>query len=164
MKSQPESELYEPVRHWLETSIKHRFRQCDVRAYDTSRTKVSSLIARLGLQSAFPESSVWDIQADITALVTGKKNHIAFVECKMGNINLRDVGQLLGYSRVARPVAALLLSPKPVTDNLRNLLVVYGRYDILEYDQDGNRIMIVRWDAARCSVMHGATLPPGEHL
>ena len=58
----------------------------------------------------------------------------------------------------------ILLSPKPVTDNLRNLLVVYGRYDILEYDQDGNRIMIVQWDAARCAIMHGATLPPGEHL
>lgn len=164
MKSQTESQLYEPVRHWLETSIKHRFRQCDVRAYNTSRIKVSSLIANLGLQSAFPESGVWDIQADITALVTGKKNHIAFVECKMGNITLRDVGQLLGYCRVARPVAALLLSPKPVTDNLRNLLVVYGRYDILEYDRDENRIMIVQWDAARCAIMHGATLPPGEHL
>jgi hypothetical protein len=77
------------------------------------------------------------------------------------------VGALKGVSTTSNIRLAgsrILLSPKPVTDNLRNLLAVYGRYDILEYDEKRSRIMIVQWDAARCSIMHGATLPPGEHL
>jgi hypothetical protein len=161
MKTHPESDLYEPVRDWLERTLKQRFRQCDVKAYDTSHSTVSSVIANLGLQSAFPQSGVWDIQVDITALVMGRRNLLAFVECKSASITLRDVGQLLIYCRVARPVAAMLLSPNAPTDNLRTLLAVYGRYDILNYDDDDKRILLVQWDAARKAIIHGATLPPG---
>jgi len=164
MKIPNERSLYAPVRRWLEGCLSQRFRRSRVRAYDTSRTKVSNLIAQQGLQAHYPQSAVWDIQADITALIIGKQSHVAFVECKLKRITLRDVGQLLGYSRVAKPVASMLLSPEPPTDALRTLLTVYGRYDILEYDDEGRRIMIARWDPRRSAVLHGETLPPGDHI
>ncbi len=164
MKTLTESTLYEPVRTWFEACLAQRFRRSNVRAYDTSSTKLSKLIAHLGLQAHFPQSAVWDIKADVTALIMGRKNHVAFVECKAKRITLRDVGQLLGYSRVAKPVVSMLLSPQPPTDALRTLLSVYGRYDILEYDTRGRRILITQWDCRRGGVLHANTLPPGEHI
>lgn len=164
MKTLSESDLYEPVRRWFEQALSQRFRRSEVRAYDTSHTKASSLIAGMGLQAKFPQSAVWDIQADITALIMGRQNNVAFIECKNRRVTLRDVGQLLGYSRVAKPVVSMLLSPQPPTDTLRTLLSVYGRYDILEYDDRGTRIVIAQWDRARNAVLHAKTLPPGEHI
>jgi hypothetical protein len=164
MKIQTESELYGPVRAWLQELLARRYRGHEVLALDTSRTRLSTVVAQRGLQARFPQAGVWDIQADITAFILGKESHVAFVECKKGPITLKDVGQLLGYSLVARPLLAILLSVEEPSDALRTLLVTYGRYDILEYDRKGSRIRIVQWDPARRAVLHAATLPPGEHV
>jgi len=164
MKIHKEADLYEPVRLWFQDVLSRRFRQAEVHAYNTSRIRLSTLIGQRGLQAHFPQSNVWDIQADITALVIARQNHVAFVECKTGPVTLRDIGQLLGYSRVAKPVRAVLLSLKPPTDALRTLLTVYGRYDILEYDDNRNRILIAQWDPVRGGVLHSETLPPGENI
>jgi len=164
MKIRTESDLYEPVRAWFEGVLSRRFPRCQVRAYDTSRTRLGTFIAQRALQAQFPQSGVWDIQADITALITGRRNGVAFVECKTGPIKLRDVCQLLGYCRVVRPLAAMLLSLQPPSAILRTLLCDYGRYDVLEYDDDKRRILLVRWDPDRGSILHAETLPPGEHL
>jgi hypothetical protein len=164
MTIRSERELYAPVRAWFQDLLARRFRNHTVRAYDTSHTRASSLIVQQGVQAAFPQAAAWDIQADITALIIGRESRIAFVECKKGRITLKDVGQLLGYSRVARPAASVLLSVEPPSDPLRTLLVTYGRYDILEYDENKSRIKIVQWDATRDAVLHSETLPPGEHI
>lgn len=163
MKIRTESDLYEPVRAWFQGVLSRRFPRCQVRAYNTSRTRLASFIAQRGLQAQFPQSGVWDIQADITALVTGRPTGVAFIECKTGPITLRDVGQLLGYCRVAHPLAAMLVSLQPPSATLRALLCDYGRYDVLEYD-DGRRILLTRWDPDRSGILHAETLPPGEHL
>ena len=159
-----ERDLYEPVRAWFERTLADRFRRAKVKAYDTSRTRLCRFIERLGLQGAFPESGVWDIQADITAFVLGRENNVAVVECKTTPVTLKDVGQILGYSRVARPLVSTLLSVRPPSDSLQTLLSVYGRYDILEYANDRRRILVVRWDPERNAILHAETLPPGEHI
>ena len=164
MMIQTEQELYGPVRAWFQAVLARRFPRHSVRAFDTSHKRVSSLIVQQGLQAQFPQAGAWDIQADITALIVGRASRLAFVECKKGPITLKDVGQLLGYSRVAQPVAAVLLSVEPLSDPLRTLLVTYGRYDILEYNSDHSRIKIVQWDQRRGDVLHSQALPPGEHI
>lgn len=151
-------------RVWFQDTLARRFRKCQVRAFDTSRTRLSTFLTQRALLGQFPESGVWDIQADITAIITGARNHVAFIECKLGAVTLRDVGQLLGYCRVARPVAAILLSICPPAPTLRTLLVIHGRYDILEYDEDHHRMLLARWDSIRGGILHAETLPPGEHL
>ena len=162
MKNLREADLYEPVRKWFESALAHRYPRCRVKAYDTSRARLSSFISQLGLQASFPECGVWDIKVDVTALITGKQNRVAFVECKTNLVTLRDVGQLLGYSLVAKPVAAILLSTEPPSDTLRSLLAVYGRYDILVYDhENGSQMLVARWDLSRGGIIHGETLPPG---
>jgi hypothetical protein len=125
---------------------------------------LAALITRLGLQGAYPQAAVWEIKADVAAFITGATNRLALVECKLGPITLKDVGQMLGYSRVAKPVLSLLVSPHSATDALRKLLTVYGRYDILEYDENRRRILIGRWDPVRSDLVHSETLPPGEQF
>jgi len=165
MKSLREADLYEPVRRWFQSALSRRFPRCHVAAYDTSRVRLSSFIAQLGLQTSFPQSNVWDIKVDVTAFLTGRKNHVAFVECKNKPVTLQDIGQLLGYSLVARPVAAILLSTEPPSDILRSLLTVYGRYDILVYNHTtGGQMLVARWDTTRGGILHAETLPPGRHL
>jgi hypothetical protein len=159
-----ESDLYPAVREWFRGRLAVRFRGRRVEVYDTSRTSLSALINSRGYQAFFPQSNVWDIKTDVTALILGKTNDVAFVECKIGCLTLRDVGQLLGYSIVARPVLSVLLSPQAPSDPLASLLRVYGRYDVLEYGLRGERIRIVRWDVDQRTILPPETLPPGEHV
>jgi len=164
MKLQNEAQLYEPVRLWFETRLKRRFRRSVVQAYDTSCVKLSAFINAHGWQSQFPEAGAWEIKTDITAFILGRENHVAFVECKVGRITLKDVGQLLGYSRVARPVLSILLSPLGLSSELSVLLKVYGRYDVLGYGGNDKTIMIVQWDTARAGDVPAKCLPPGLHI
>lgn len=159
-----ESDLYPPVCEWFRSRLSARFRGRTVEVYDTSRTTVSALINRRGYQALFPQSNAWDIHTDVTAMILGKTNDVAFVECKVGQLTLRDVGQLLGYSIVARPVVSVLLSPQAPSDPLATLLKVYGRYDVLEYGSRGDRIRVVRWDVDQRAIIPAETLPPGEHV
>lgn len=63
----------------------------------------------------------------------------------MGEITLRDVSQLLGYSKVVNPGIAILISPESVSRSMHHLLHSYQRYDVLDYSLN-RRIRICRWD------------------
>ena len=117
--------------------------------YDTHSVDLSSFLRKEGLHRHFKDYTAYDIQVDVTGVIeTTLTVELAFVECKVGPITLRDVGQLLGYSLVARPVLSLLVSPRGLSDRLRSLLVTFGRQDILGYG-DGRAIRLAVWDDLR---------------
>jgi len=78
-------------------------------------------------------------------------------------ITLRDVGQILGYSLVAKPEYAFIVSPEGISDSLNALFRSFGRYDILEY-APGRKIRIVQWDLTRKEIDSRTLLPPGEFI
>jgi hypothetical protein len=106
----------------------------------------------------------YEIQVDVTGMVrTGDLIRLAFVECKIGPITLRDVGQLLGYSLVARPEWSFLLSPAGLSDRLNTLLVTYGRQDVLGYAR--NRVIrLAAWSTARREIEASTLIPKGSHI
>lgn len=160
-----EAILYEPVRFWLEKTLKGRYKRMQVRAFDSHKIKLSRLISDLGLQNLFPQFNAWDVKVDVTGIVSNKtKSYLALVECKTGNLTLRDVGQLLGYSIVVNPVLSILVSPSPPSDPLATLLKDYGRLDVLVYGPQKRYIKIAKWNITRKEIVPASVIPPGRLL
>ncbi|MBM4038049.1 MAG: hypothetical protein FJ290_06000 [Planctomycetes bacterium] len=159
-----EASLYAPVVEWLKGYLKSRQPRSKVFARDCHRTHLSRVVRQLGLLERFPQSELWEIKIDVVGIVISpRSSQMVLVECKADQITLMDVCQLLGYSLVVKPAAALLVSPCPISDGLAQLLRVHGRYDILEYERH-RRLRIATWNAARGEIDHASVLPPGEHL
>ncbi len=128
---------------------------------DTHSSPLRLVIPRLGLTAQYPDYAVWDIRVDLAAFIVGPgAPQLALVECKKNAATLADLGQLLGYSLVARPLLSLLVSPVGPSQVLANLLLAYGRYDILNYGENRS-IAMVTWDYARGCPTIEETIPRG---
>lgn len=98
-----------------------------------------------------PEWPSWNIQVDVVGFVVlPHSTDIAFVECKNTAITLDHLSQLLGYSRIARPLFSFLVAPQGASDSLRSLLLTFNRIDVLEYHWEpgtlSRSVVIARWD------------------
>ena len=134
-----------------------------VSAFDTHKTELSSFLRREGFHRHFPDSSAYEIEVDVTGVIERRDSvKLAFVECKIGPITLRDVGQLLGYSLVARPELSFLVSPRGLSDRLAAQLLTFGRQDILVYGKD-RLIRLGVWDEARGELDVSTLVPKGCH-
>jgi hypothetical protein len=159
-----EKELYPEVIKWLERYLKGKYPKAEIRAYDTSRQDLSEFLRRHKLHLFFPEFETYVIKVDITASIKYKdKCDLAFVECKLNSINLKDISQLLGYSRVVRPKYSFIISPDTISAPVSTLIKIYKRYDILEY-ASGVRIRIAQWNKTTQGIDVSTVLPPGEYL
>jgi hypothetical protein len=164
MTRNPELALYPRVSEWLARSLRGRHPRAEVAAFDTHSTDLAAFLRKEGLHSLFSDCDAYEIQVDVTGIVkTQKTISLAFIECKIGPITLRDVGQLLGYSLVARPEWSFLVSPKGLSGCLHSLLVTYGRQDILQYGR--NRSMrLATWNVDRAELDPQTVLPRGHHF
>jgi hypothetical protein len=159
-----EFELYPQVAAWLIQHLKASHPKARVTAYDTHLTDLSGFLRKQKLHQVFKDYDAYEIQVDVTGIVeTREAARLAFVECKVGPITLRDVGQLLGYSLVARPAWSYLLSPRGLTDRLSLLLITYGRQDILAYGK-GRFIRIAAWNSERAEIDFATLIPKGSHI
>lgn len=164
MTRNPELALYPQVSKWLDRILRDRHPRAEVAAYDTHSMDLSAFLRREGLHSLFKDCDAYEIQVDVTGIVrTEKSINLAFVECKVGPITLRDVGQLLGYSLVARPEWSFLVSPGGLSGCLNSLLITYGRQDVLNYGK-GQFIRLGTWNAERAELDLATLVPTGEHF
>jgi len=122
------------------------------------------LLKQTGLTANVPlEWPSWDIHVDIVGLaIDAKITELAFVECKTTPITLRHLSQLLGYSRVALPQYAFIVSPQGPSDALKSLLVTYRRTDVLAYDQREGKfsgsLIVARWDKEAATLDYGSLI------
>lgn len=157
-----EESLYPEIKLWLETRLRILFPKWNVKTFDTSRFRLSAFLDRTGLSDSFPGSDGFEIYVDITGVLQrGENKQLAFVECKCTPITLKDVGQILGYSRVARPVLALITSPAGISGQLNLLLTTYNRVDLLDY-APAKRLKVATWDMARKQIQPDSVIPSGE--
>lgn len=157
-----ESDMYPEVCSWLESFLNNHRPKSTVKVYDTSWLQLYRFIQQEKLEAFFPHYLTYEIQVDITGTVQkGGCTELALVECKLQLITLRDVSQIIGYSRVAKPAFAFLVSPQGNSRAITHLLQVYQRFDILEYDQ-GKMIRIARWNPERQEIVAASMLPPGS--
>jgi hypothetical protein len=150
------------VTEWLALNLKSGHPKARITTADTHKTELSSFLRAKNLNRRFSDSDAYEIQVDVTGIVEGRDFvKLAFVECKIGPITLRDVGQLLGYSLIAKPEWSYLLSPAGLSNRLSMLLVTYGRQDVLLYGKN-KYIRTAAWNLDRCEIDIPTLLPKGS--
>lgn len=159
-----EKELYPEAIKWFEKYLKGKHPKAEIKAYDTSRQNLSEFLRRHRLHSFFPEFETYVIKVDITASIKYRDRcDLAFVECKLNPINLKDISQLLGYSRVVNPRYSFIISPAGISTPVNTLIKIFKRYDVLVYQKD-YKIKIAQWSKATQGIDISTLLPPGEHF
>jgi len=157
-------ELYPDVIKWFKRYLGDRHSHSEIDVYDTHKTILSRFILKENFYNFFPEHKSFYFNVDITAVIRTKNNvSLAFVEYKNKPVTLKDVGQILGFSMVAKPLYSFIISPEGISDALNSLLRTFGRYDILEYEKS-KRIKIAQWDISRREIDSRTFLPPGEFI
>jgi len=159
------------IINWLETVLKARFSNAKIDVRDTRHISLSRFIRGNGFHVCF-QNMIWQtyqISVDVTAFVSAGDSHqMVFVIYKDRPISLRDISQLLGYSRVANPLGSLLISTEGITSAVSSLLTVYGRTDILEYQWEKGKvarsIVIGTWNQKTKAPEPASILPPGSQM
>ena len=163
-----EKQMYPDVANWLQELLIGRSQGAKIEVRDTHSYPLNEYVIRHGLQKYF-EGDQWqtyDIRVDLTAFIKSKRGKgLVFVECKIINITLLHISQLLGYSRVALPLSSYLISSRGIGGRVQSLITRYDRSDILEYQwvkgQLPKRIIIAKWDKNLKSIDSNSVLPPG---
>ena len=159
-----EAQLYPDVIDWFQRILKDKHKKSDITVYDTSRENLSEFLRRKKLDIYFPEFETFVIKVDITGVILkGDKCQLAFIECKLNDISLRDISQLIGYSKVVKPTISIIASPKGISQPVHILFNVFKRYDILNY-VDKYEIKIGKWNSQTKEIDPATIIPHGRHM
>ncbi|MHB8853354.1 MAG: hypothetical protein ACYC6P_08380 [Ignavibacteriaceae bacterium] len=145
---QTEIEMYPDIIKWLKKDLQQRFgkKAKKIQVLDTHDSDLSNFIIKLNYQGYFPEFTTFQIRQDITGFIEySDKVDLVFIECKNTTLSLISLSQLIGYSSIALPIYAILLSPHGMGTTISKLLKTYNRKDVLEF-KPNRRIQIVKWD------------------
>ncbi|MDG7001552.1 MAG: hypothetical protein JRN15_20840 [Nitrososphaerota archaeon] len=157
-----ESDMYKPVKVWLEGFLRSRFRsKWKVQAEIAGHVELSSVLERIGVSKLFPESACYKVKVDVVGILQrDAEAQLALVECKDEALDVMALSQALGYSRIVRPLFSFLVSPFGLSPPVNSLLKVYRRYDILEYYQD-RRLVLAKWSMRRGDIDYNSINPAG---
>jgi hypothetical protein len=158
-----EKEMYPEVFNWLLKHLKGIYPKSEIEVFDTSKINLCEFIRRKNLSIYFSEFETYVIKIDITGVIKYKeKCLLAFVECKLNLISLKNISQLIGYSKVVRPTFSLILSPIGISSPVNKLINIYKRYDILTY-YDNLNVRIAKWNIITKEIDQASLLPPGNY-
>jgi len=163
MSLRKEKDLYPPIKKWLKTLLESNYPKKKIQTYDTSRIYLNKFIQDKNWISLCPQYAPYQIKIDILGVLF-EKNNIKFVlvEVKNTRISLKDISQLIGYTRVVNPLHSIIISPYWISDPVKILFDTYKRNDILKF---GNKsIKICKWDLNKKNVDYNFKYPSGSLL
>jgi hypothetical protein len=157
-----EEEMYPDVCLWFQKMLQSKFRNARIYVEDTSKKVLSRWLFEKGLHKYFPDYQTYEVEVDVTGVVlkSSKEVYLGFIECKLGRISLRDLSQLLGYSKVALPLYSIILSPEGISESLNLLFNIARRNDILYYSSD-KHIFIAKWLEKKKEIDFSTIIPKG---
>lgn len=159
-----ERTMYPDIAKWLRKLLQSKFADANIVVADTSRKILSRWLFEEGLHNYFPDYQTYEIEVDVTGLIEKEDTaELFFVECKYKRISLRDISQLLGYSKVANPQISLLTSPAGISESMTKLLLMSRRTDILNYSPTQS-IIIGKWDGTRKEIDASSIIPRGTQI
>lgn len=156
--------MYPDVCAWFKRILKEKFKDAEICVEDTSKKVLSKWLVEKGFHNFFPDYQTYEIEVDVSGMVEKTDEaHLGFIECKLGRITLRDLSQLLGYSRVALPLYSVILSPKGISRSMNRLLNIARRNDILYYSTD-KHIVVGKWNERRKELEFSSIIPKGSRI
>ena len=157
-----EKQMYPDVCTWFKKMLKQKFKDASIHVEDTSEKVLSKWLVEKGFHNFFSDYQTYEIEIDVTGIIEKyNEAHLGLVECKLGRITLRDLSQLLGYSKVALPLYSLIVSPKGISRSMNLLFNVAGRNDVLYYSSN-KHIIIGKWNEKRQEVELSSIIPKGS--
>lgn len=156
--------MYPDVCSWFEKFLQSKNKHGRIHVDDTSRKVLSRWLIEFGFSSLFPEYQTFEIEVDVAGVIERPgEAYLGFVECKLNRVTLRDLSQLLGYSKVAKPLYSFIVSPKGVSKSLNMLFNINRRDDVLYYT-DNSYIVVGKWDEKRRELDLTSLIPRGHVL
>lgn len=156
-----ESELYEPMRVWLQKYLEGKYNGWKITTIDSHARTLDSFLEENGVIANYPQSVGLDIQIDVLGILEKRlKTNIIFIEAKKTALNIHDLGQLWAYCKLCDPLEAFLLSSKDL-GSLNKIFNNLNRTDLLEFG-DGKtikRMRIGKWDITRNSINYNTLIP-----
>jgi DNA-directed RNA polymerase subunit M/transcription elongation factor TFIIS len=147
-RENPEEALYEPIGTWFQSYLKASF-EGEIIVHNTSSQYLDKFVAgRRELYDLFDSCEEYKIKPDLVGFITERKE-LGFVEVKVGELTLKDIGQLLGYCLVAKPTVAILTSPKNPSITLIKTLKAYPQ--LLQYSED-RKLLIGTWNDGKIEI------------
>ncbi len=145
-KELAEQAMYEPLTVFLKNYLVEKYRE-SVDTFDTSAGNLNLFLKNKNreLLDAFDYCDKFRIRPDVVGFLE-KQKAIAFIEAKITPLDLKSVGQLMGYCLVAQPIEAILISTK--SPSLSLIKVLKARPDLLEY-MPGSRIQIATLNSGK---------------
>ncbi|UTC47122.1 hypothetical protein E4N72_11585 [Treponema vincentii] len=156
-----ESELYEPMRRWLQKYLEEKYKGWKITTIDSHARALDSFLEENSVIANYPQSVGLDIQIDVLGILEkSSKTNIIFIEAKKTTLNLHDLGQLWTYCKLCDPLEAFLLSSKDL-GSLNKIFNNLNRTDLLEFG-DGKTIkkmQIGKWDVTKNSIDYNTLIP-----
>ncbi len=156
-----ESDLYEPMRIWLQQYLEDRYKNANIITVDSHARTLDLYLEEYDVLDYYPQTVGLNIQIDVLGIaVTKRKADIFFIEAKKNQLNLHDLGQLWAYCKLCDPAEAFLLSSNGL-GSLNKILSNLSRIDLLDFG-DGKRIkkmQVAKWDVSKNSIDYRTLLP-----
>ena len=141
-----EKELYGPMCIWLKQYLEGKYTGKEVIVEDTSQIYLEDALRKNGID--YPLANGLKIQIDVLGIVIKEdKPLLFFIEAKKDDLILKDLGQLLIYSKLMDPEESFLLTPKGFGP-VGTVITVFNRRELIQYG-DGKKvkeIKIMKWD------------------
>lgn len=132
-----EFELYEPMRLWLDTYLRDKYKGFEILTIDTHSERLDKVLNKCGITN----KTATGVGIQIDVLGIARKNNsikLFFIEAKKTNLTLRDLGQLWAYCKLIDPEEAFLMTSANL-GSLNKLLNTFKREDLLDFG-DGKKI------------------------
>jgi len=142
IREELEKELYDPLVNHLKKYLSKKYNE-PAEAFDTSANNLNLFLKsnNTELFNVFGFCEKFRIRPDVVGFLA-KSKKLVFEEAKVTQLDLKSLGQLLGYCFVAQPQEAILISSK--TPSLALIKVLKARPDLLEYGLN-KRVQIGTW-------------------
>ena len=143
-------EITDILRSWLENYLKKHysnefFIEVNIPESNLSKLAIDSI-------KSIPGFSSFDFKPDILGILKNKKTRkieLVFLNRSTNAISLKEIGEMLCYSKISQPILSFIASPKGLPNEVNLLLLNKERENQLLSYSSTNKIIIFKWNSQK---------------